>query len=64
MQVDVGQLGLADVEALERLREHGVLLSPTKPGVLRAVTHLDLSDDDIGRAADVVPQALEAGVRA
>jgi threonine aldolase len=64
VQLDVGQLGLAEADALERLREGGVLLSPTKPGVLRAVTHLDLSDDDIVRAADVVPQALEAGVRA
>jgi threonine aldolase len=64
VQVDVQRLGLAVNDALERLRESGVLLSPTKPGVLRAVTHMDLSDDDIDRAIDAVPQALEAGVRA
>jgi threonine aldolase len=64
VQLDVGQLGVAEADALERLRGHGVLLSPTKPGVLRAVTHLDLSDDDIARAVDAVPEALDAGVRA
>jgi threonine aldolase len=64
VQVDVRALGLAEADALERLRGHGVLLSPTKPGTLRAVTHMDLSDDDIDTAAAAVPQALEAHVRA
>ena len=37
-------------------RERGVGLSRTmRPGVLRAVTHLDLSDDDIERALELVP---------
>ncbi len=58
VQVDVQQLGLNARDALERLREHGVLLSPTRPGVLRAVTHLDLSDDDIEEALGGVPRAL------
>ena len=34
-----------------------------RPGFLRAVTHLDLTDDDIDRAAELVPQALGASVR-
>jgi hypothetical protein len=34
-----------------------------RPGVLRAVTHLDLSDDDIDRAVELVPQALSVRVR-
>jgi threonine aldolase len=68
VQVGVGQLGIGEHDALERLRENGVLLSPTKPGVLRAVTHMDLSDDDIELALVAVPQALSsnaerAGVR-
>jgi threonine aldolase len=64
VQLDVGSIGLAEVEALGLMREHGVLLSQTKPGVLRAVTHLDISDDDVERAVELVPQALEGRVHA
>jgi hypothetical protein len=41
-----------------------VLLSQTKPGILRAVTHLDLTDDDIEHAAEAVAQALGDRVHA
>ena len=59
VQVDVGALDLAPAEALGRLREAGVGLSATiVPGVLRAVTHLDIDDDDVDRAIDLVPAAL------
>jgi threonine aldolase len=64
VQVGVASLGLAEHEALELIRERGVLLSQTKPGVLRAVTHLDITDDDIERACELVPQALGAHVNA
>jgi threonine aldolase len=69
VQVDVRQLGFKEQDALARLRHQGVLLSPTRPGVLRAVTHLDLSDEDIEHALDAVPRALiserqRAGARA
>ena len=65
VQVDVGSLGLGEWEAVDRLRGNGVLLSRTmKPGVLRAVTHLDVDDDDVTQALELVPQALGAGVRA
>ena len=65
VQVDVGSLGLGEWEAIDRMRELGVLLSRTmKPGVLRAVTHLDVGDDDVARALELVPQALRVGVRA
>ena len=59
VQVDVGVLGLGKREALERLREGGVGLSGTvHPTVLRAVTHLDVSDADIDRAVELIPRAL------
>jgi hypothetical protein len=29
-----------------------------RPGVLRAVTHLDISDDDVDQAIELVPKAL------
>jgi threonine aldolase len=59
VQVDVGRLGLATAEAIARLRAEGVGMSITiHPNVLRAVTHLDITDEDIDRAIDVIPRAL------
>ena len=52
-------------EAIARAADAGVGLSDTvHPSILRAVTHLDVSDDDIERAVAVVPQALGAESRA
>jgi threonine aldolase len=63
VQVDVAPLGSA--EAIALLAESGVGLSGTiHPGVLRAVTHLDVHDDDIERAVELVPRALAARVEA
>jgi threonine aldolase len=65
VQVDVGALGLDTADALERLAQNGVGLSATPhPGVLRAVTHLDISDDDIDRAGELIPRALGVLARA
>jgi threonine aldolase len=50
--------------ALERAREHGVLLDGLRPGFLRAVTHLNVGDDDVDEAIEVIPAALEARVHA
>ena len=63
VQLDVGALGLVQSEALATLREAGVGLSATiHPTLIRAVTHLDVDDEDIDRAIEIVPQAL--GIRA
>ena len=63
VQVDVAPLTPA--EAIARLAEHGVGLSATiHPTLLRAVTHLDVDDDDIDRALELIPQALDARVSA
>jgi threonine aldolase len=64
VQVDVAPLGLTQAEALERLREAGVGLSWTIGTKLRAVTHLDVSDEDIERAIELMPRALGVLVRA
>jgi threonine aldolase len=64
VQLDVGALGLDVGVALERIRDHGVRLSQTRPTVLRAVTHLDITDDDIDAAIEAVPRALGAAVHA
>jgi threonine aldolase len=61
VQVDVGPLGLSVEDALARLAEEGVGLSMTvHPTKLRAVTHLDIGDDDIDRALALIPGALGA----
>jgi threonine aldolase len=65
VQVDVGALGLDGADALERLARDGVGLSMTPhPGVLRALTHLDVDDDDVDRAAELIPRALGVLARA
>ncbi|MSO58049.1 MAG: low specificity L-threonine aldolase [Thermoleophilia bacterium] len=64
VQVRVGELGLTSSTAIERLAAAGVGLSAAAdPGVLRAVTHLDVTDEDVERAAALVPAALGVAVR-
>jgi len=59
--LDVGPLGLTPAEATRKLDDAGVRLSDTvHPTILRAVTHLGISDEDVDRAAELVPQALGA----
>jgi threonine aldolase len=49
-----------DVTAIsERCTQEGVLLSTAFAGQLRAVFHLDISDDDLERAIDVVRGSVE-----
>jgi threonine aldolase len=56
VQVDVGP---ERAGAIERMKENGVLVSTTvHPTVVRAVTHLDISDDDIETAIDAIPRSL------
>jgi len=63
VQVDVAPLSHA--EAIALLLEQGVALSPTiHPGILRAVTHLDVTDDDVDAAIEAIPRALRARVEA
>jgi threonine aldolase len=64
VQLDCAPLGLGRDTALALLRDAGVGLSSTiHATVVRAVTHLDLDDDDVERACTLVPEALAAGVR-
>jgi threonine aldolase len=65
VQVDLAPLGLTPPDALERLWQQGVGLSMTPhPTRLRAVTHLDVDDNDIEQAVDLIPRALGALARA
>jgi threonine aldolase len=47
-----------------RARGHGVLLGDLRPGVLRAVTHMGVSDEDIDRAVEILPSVLGLRVHA
>jgi len=65
VQIDLDPLGLQRDDALARLRAAGVGLSSTiHPTVIRAVTHLDVDDDDIAQACELVPAALGVAVAA
>ena len=65
VQIDVEPLGLERGDALDRLGAVGVGLSATiHPTILRAVTHLDVTDEDVERASELIPQALLAPVGA
>jgi len=58
VQIDVGPDRSV---AIERMKERGVLVSTTvHPTVVRAVTHLDISDEDIDAAIEAIPAALAA----
>jgi threonine aldolase len=61
-ETNIDQLRVADVpSAVARVAAVGVGLSPTAPGMLRAVTHLDVTDEDVERAIALVPAALGSG---
>ena len=64
VQIDIAPLGSTTQEAVARAEAAGVGISDTvHPTILRAVTHLDVSDEDIERAIEIVPDALGAGAR-
>jgi threonine aldolase len=63
-EVETNFVPIPDTDGvLERLRVQGVLLDGLRTGVLRAVTHLGVSDDDIDRAIDVIPAAFRVEQR-
>src|SRR5437588_3500934 len=56
VQIDVG---LDRAGAIGRMRERGVLVSTTvHPTVVRAVTHLDVTDEDVEAAVVAIPAAV------
>jgi threonine aldolase len=56
VQIDVGP---ERADAIDELKQHGVLVSTTvHPTIVRAVTHLDITDADIEQATAAIPSAL------
>jgi threonine aldolase len=63
--VDTNFVAIEDPgDGVARLKEHGVLVSDLRPGWLRAITYLGVTDDDVDRAIEIVPRALELHVAA
>jgi len=56
--VDVASIGLDAREAKARIAELGVRVGLLRPGVLRLATHLNVTDDDVDRAIELIPRAL------
>jgi threonine aldolase len=64
VQLDVVSMGITPADATERMLAAGVRVSGTMhPGVLRAVTHLGIGDEDIEQAAAAIPRALGVPAR-
>jgi threonine aldolase len=62
VQIDVGSDRAA---AIERMKANDVLVSTTvHPTIVRAVTHLDISDADVERAIEAIPRGLNVLARA
>jgi threonine aldolase len=51
--------GVDAFDLVRRAADAGVLVTPWTPTRLRAVTHLDVGDDDVRRAAEVIVRLLE-----
>jgi threonine aldolase len=63
VQLDVESLGLSKWQVISALKEAGVGVSNTvHPTRLRALTHLDVTDEDIDAAIELAPEALAARV--
>jgi threonine aldolase len=61
--LDVEQLGLSKWDVITALKEAGVGVSNTVHQTrLRALTHLDVSDEDVDAAIELAPEALAARV--
>jgi threonine aldolase len=61
VHIDLSPLSLTGQQAIDRAAAAGVGISDTvHPTILRAVVHLDISDHDIERAIEAVPDALGA----
>ncbi|OQX92597.1 MAG: hypothetical protein B6D58_02130 [candidate division Zixibacteria bacterium 4484_95] len=46
---------------VQNARKMGLLLVPFGPDLVRAVTHLDISDDDVSTAVEIIGKALSDG---
>jgi len=55
---DVTGTGMDAFEVVDRIKEQGVLLLPIAQTRIRAVTHLDINEEDINQAIDAISRVL------
>jgi threonine aldolase len=51
--MDIADLGIEPPQAVEMLKERGLLVVVFGPTKIRAVAHLDVSEQDVQRAAEI-----------
>ncbi len=59
IMLDLVAPGLTADNVLPKLADAGVLLVPFGPTRLRAVTHLDVTSEQVGQAADIIASVLD-----
>ena len=52
----------AALEAVEKLKDHHILVSATSQDTIRAVTHLDITDDGLAKTQDVLARHFRDSV--
>jgi threonine aldolase len=57
--IDVAALGLTVAEAQQRIEREGILVGGLRPGVVRVATYLGVTDEDVERAVEAIPRALQ-----
>jgi threonine aldolase len=57
--LDITSMKITAAQLSEQLKASGVLASALGPKYLRVVTHLDLTDSDIEKVNQVLPQLLQ-----
>jgi threonine aldolase len=55
---NISGAGKNALEIMNECRERGLLVNPEELTIMRAVTHLDVSTDDIERAIDIFTEVL------
>jgi len=61
--IDIKESGIQVGEALDKLKEKGVLAVPFGRTQIRCVTHLDVNRDDIDQALNAFKQVFESSSR-
>lgn len=51
-------LNMSPDEAINKCKEKGLLVSSGRPGTVRIITHLDVNDDDINKAINIIGEVF------
>jgi threonine aldolase len=57
--LDLSNASMNEIEFVRLAKESGLLVAALGPNYVRLVTHLDISDDDVGKAASILQNLLK-----